>query len=247
MLNAGSVDLEVLSVSTDNVHFHGPQFKPITLSPGARVNISVLFLPRLLGPVNSTMRVSTSTGVYVRTMTGHGVESPYRVAPLLGVSALSSQHFRSPCRSFSSCSATQTAPADARTGRTAAVSHGRREGGGTQEEGGWWREGDLCRPTPHHITHTHTWSSLPHTRSRRAATATTPRGPAASACCAAGPCARRGVLPPSDPNLQPARGRAPRRQGDLHLRVLYAPRHAGRRRRAAPQLARHRRACAPPC
>jgi len=105
--------------------------------------------------------------------------------------------------------------------------HRRREGGGVRV---------ICA-VPHHITshtHTHTWSSLPHTRSRRAATATTPRGPAASACCAAGPCARRGVLPPSDPNLQPARGRAPRRQGDLHLRVLHAPRHAGRRRRAAP-------------
>ena len=131
MLNAGSVDLEILSVSTDNVHFHGPQFKPITLSPGARVNISVLFLPRLLGPVNSTMRVSTSTGVYVRTMTGHGVESPYRVAPLLGVSALASQHFRSQRAAVSRPAVPHRLLLLTPARRTAAVSHGRREGGGT--------------------------------------------------------------------------------------------------------------------
>lgn len=81
-------ELDVHSVTSDSVHFHPPQDELQRLPPGGRMNISVVFLPRTIGLVNTSLLVQTSAGGFLYPVRGGGAPNPYRTAPILDVTVL---------------------------------------------------------------------------------------------------------------------------------------------------------------
>ena len=81
--NGADTELSVLSVTTDNVHFHPSSFKATTLSPGEALNISIVFLPRTIGSVEGTLVIQTSAGGLLYQIHAQGVANPYRLPPFL--------------------------------------------------------------------------------------------------------------------------------------------------------------------
>ena len=81
--NGADTELSVLSVTTDNVHFHPSSFKATTLSPGEALNISIVFLPRTIGSVEGTLVIQTSAGGLLYQIHAQGVANPYRLHPFL--------------------------------------------------------------------------------------------------------------------------------------------------------------------
>jgi hypothetical protein len=53
--------------------------------PGANITISVVFLPRMEGAVDTTFSIHTSAGTFVFQVFGRGIPNPYKVSPLVGV------------------------------------------------------------------------------------------------------------------------------------------------------------------
>jgi len=81
--NGADTELSVLSVTTDNVHFHPSSFKATTLSPGEALNISIVFLPRTIGSVEGSLVIQTSAGGLLYQIHARGVANPYRLHPFL--------------------------------------------------------------------------------------------------------------------------------------------------------------------
>ena len=76
-------DLEVHSISSQSEHFHAPLSELQRLPPGGRMNISIVFLPRAKGSVNTTLLIQTSAGGFFYPVHGGGGPNPYSVHPLL--------------------------------------------------------------------------------------------------------------------------------------------------------------------
>ncbi|KAK3278976.1 hypothetical protein CYMTET_13119 [Cymbomonas tetramitiformis] len=77
-------ELLILSLSTDNIQYYPSNFRQTSVPPGGKASISIVYLPRTLGPVDGTMIIQTSVGGFLIQMHGQGVPSPYEAQPLLG-------------------------------------------------------------------------------------------------------------------------------------------------------------------
>ncbi len=80
---AESEEIRLLSVSSDSLHVH-PSFTKQVIPPKGTVSIAVIFLPRALGPVESTLIIQTSSGAFLYQVSGSGINNPYKVQPLIG-------------------------------------------------------------------------------------------------------------------------------------------------------------------
>lgn len=76
-------DLQIISVSADNVHFHPSLVQQTTLRPGGRLSLSIVFLPRIIGEVEGTVVVNTSAGNFMYHVKAEGVANAYEVRPFL--------------------------------------------------------------------------------------------------------------------------------------------------------------------
>lgn len=90
--------LWITSVSTDEIQFYPLDFERLEVPPGGGATLSIVYLPRTLGPVDASLVVETSRGSFLVPMHGQGVPSPYGVTPLSGpkVPGLPCPHLSAP-------------------------------------------------------------------------------------------------------------------------------------------------------
>ena len=74
----------ILSLTTDAVYMQPVDFRSVEVPPGRGRQLKVAFLPRSLGGSHGSFRLLTSKGSIVISARGVGVESPYKLQPLVG-------------------------------------------------------------------------------------------------------------------------------------------------------------------
>ncbi len=74
----------ILSLTTDAVYMQPVDFRSVEVPPGRGRQLKVVFLPRSLGGSHGSFRLLTSKGSIVISARGVGVESPYKLQPLVG-------------------------------------------------------------------------------------------------------------------------------------------------------------------
>lgn len=81
----GGEDIYILSVSSDGPSFYTSFYRPQTIAPGKDFTLEVVFLPRAVGSVDSSITIQTSAGNYVLQVSGRGIPNPYKVQPFVGI------------------------------------------------------------------------------------------------------------------------------------------------------------------
>ncbi|KAL5982405.1 hypothetical protein ACLOJK_016476 [Asimina triloba] len=79
--------------STDP-QFYTYEFEEASLAPGKASTIAFAFSPRWLGPSSAHLVLQTSSGGFLIKAKGVGIESPYRVQPILGLDISSDGRLR---------------------------------------------------------------------------------------------------------------------------------------------------------
>lgn len=77
-------DLIIQGIEVPSDHIQAVYASNSTLPPLTSTNISVIFLPRVLGQVEGNFQVQTNFGNLTYLVYGSGIPSPYRLRPLLG-------------------------------------------------------------------------------------------------------------------------------------------------------------------
>lgn len=62
-----TLDLYLFAVQTDSIHFHSASQRKV-IPPGGNSTFSVVFLPREIGPVESSVILKTSVGGIIYTV-----------------------------------------------------------------------------------------------------------------------------------------------------------------------------------
>jgi hypothetical protein len=77
-------EVNIFSVSSEDVQFHPAVFKPQVVAPGSSVTIQIIFLPRDRGLVDSKLLIETEAGAFTFPVRGLGTENPYKLTGFVG-------------------------------------------------------------------------------------------------------------------------------------------------------------------
>lgn len=75
-------ELLVTAVRSDSAHFHPSLVEPTSVPPGGRLNISVVLLPRVVGPIEGLLTVETAAGTFDVRLRAEGLASPFELLPV---------------------------------------------------------------------------------------------------------------------------------------------------------------------
>ncbi|XP_062547448.1 transmembrane protein 131 homolog [Armigeres subalbatus] len=75
------------SISGSTSDFYSSYFKESVIPPEGNTTFNVVFLPRQLGATAGSIEIHTSFGLLHYHVKGDGIECPYRLKPLVGISA----------------------------------------------------------------------------------------------------------------------------------------------------------------
>ena len=78
-------ELVVRSVTSDSPSFYTSFYRPIAIAPGKDFALEVVFLPRAVNSVDSSVVIHTSAGNFVLQVSGRGIPNPYKVQPFAGI------------------------------------------------------------------------------------------------------------------------------------------------------------------
>lgn len=75
------------SITGSTSDFYSSYFKESVIPPEGNTTFNVVFLPRQLGATAGSIEIHTSFGLLHYHVKGNGIECPYRLKPLVGISA----------------------------------------------------------------------------------------------------------------------------------------------------------------
>lgn len=75
------------SISGSTPDFYSSYFKESVIPPEGNTTFNVVFLPRQLGATDGSIEIHTSFGLLQYHVKGEGIECPYRLKPLVGLTA----------------------------------------------------------------------------------------------------------------------------------------------------------------
>ncbi|KAJ7558689.1 hypothetical protein O6H91_04G051500 [Diphasiastrum complanatum] len=78
--------LKVFQLYSTSVQFYSNSFQESILSPGEKLEITITYLPRILGEAEAIIALITSAGSFLLHAQGFGIASPYNLPPQLTVS-----------------------------------------------------------------------------------------------------------------------------------------------------------------
>ena len=81
---AASAPVDLYSVSVENEQFYVSLFSPGTLRAGEKTSVHVVVLARVVGRIRGRLNIHTSEGIVSCELEAEGIESAYRLKPLIG-------------------------------------------------------------------------------------------------------------------------------------------------------------------
>lgn len=78
-------ELLIISVSSESPSFYTSFYRPLAIAPGKEFALEVVFLPRAVNAVESSVTIHTSAGNFVLQVSGRGIPNPYKVHPFVGI------------------------------------------------------------------------------------------------------------------------------------------------------------------
>ncbi|KAG6528050.1 hypothetical protein ZIOFF_010188 [Zingiber officinale] len=79
--------LHVFESYSSNPQYFSHGFQELIVAPGGSTSIAFVFLPKWLGSSSAHLVLQTSSGGFIIKARGIAVESPYKIEPLVGISA----------------------------------------------------------------------------------------------------------------------------------------------------------------